>query len=86
MLYGLSSPNFLTGQKSVDFAGDVALEASHRLLLGQAFGPSSVDVLGGSWVMDHAGDHYVPQGGVRLTITAAVESVPLVLAAAGIER
>src|SRR5580698_8848172 len=45
-----------------------------------------MDVLGGAWVVDHAGEHDVPQGRVCLAVAAAVEAVPLVLAAAGIER
>jgi hypothetical protein len=34
-------------------------------------------------VLDHPGDHDVPEGGVGLAVTAAVESVTVVLAAAG---
>ena len=45
----------------------------------------SIDVLGGSWVVDHPGQNDVPEGSVGLAITAAAEAVPLVLPAAGIE-
>jgi len=45
----------------------------------------SIDVGVGSRVIDHAGEHDVPEGGVGLTITTAAESISLVLAAAGVE-
>jgi hypothetical protein len=34
--------------------------------------------------MDHPGEHDVPEGGVGLTVAAAIEPMSLVLAAAGV--
>jgi hypothetical protein len=84
LLWGVN-PQSLVREESVDLSSDVALETSDRLLLGQPFLGASIDVLGGAGVIDHAGDHDVPQSGVRLTITAAIESVPVLLATAGFD-
>src|SRR6478736_10437430 len=70
----------------VDLACDVALEASERLVLAELFLHPPLDVVAGAGVADHARDDDPPQSGVRLAVTAAIESVPLVLAAARIER
>ena len=86
MLLWVVNPQFVVREKAVDLTGDIALETSHRFLLCLAFAHSSVDVLGGSRVVDHPGDHDVPKSRVSLTITAAVEPVSLVLSATGIER
>ena len=85
MLLWAVKPQFLMREEAEHLSSDVALEAAHRLLLGQSFLLASIDVLGGSRVVDHAGEHDVPEGRVGLTIAAAIESVSLVLAAAGIE-
>src|ERR1019366_3054562 len=69
----------------VDLPCDVALEAADRFLLGLAFLHPSGDVLTGSRVRDHPGDHDVPERGVGLTVSAAIEAVALVLATTGID-
>ena len=86
MLLWAVKPKFVVRKEAVDLSGDVALETSHGFLLWSAFLPASIDVFGGARVVDHAGDHDVPEGRVGLTVTAAVEPVSLVLAAAGVER
>ena len=86
MLLLAVKPQFLVRQEAENLSSDVALEASHRFLLGQPLLLASIDVLGGSRVVDHPGEHDVPEGGVGLAITAAVEAVSLILPATGVER
>src|SRR2546421_8047828 len=69
----------------VDLASDVALEASEGFLLGEPFLHATVDVVGGARVADHAGENDLPQRGVGLSVTAAVETVTFLLPAAGID-
>ena len=86
MLLWAVKPHFLVRQEAVDLSDDVALEAAHRLFLGQAVLGAAIDLLGGARVIDHAGDHDVPQGRVGLAIAAAVEPVPFLLTAARFDR
>jgi hypothetical protein len=86
MLLWVVNPQFAVRKKSADLAGDIALETAHRFLHCLAFLRASFDVFAGSRVVDHAGDDDVPQRGVGLRITAAVEPMSLVLAATGLER
>ena len=69
----------------VDLACDVALEATDGFLLGEALLDAPVDVVAGVGVIDHAGDDDLPQRGVGLAVTTAVEAMTLVLAAARVE-
>jgi hypothetical protein len=57
----------------VDLSGDVALEHSDDLFLGQAFFASPLYVGAGAWVCAHAGNHDVPQRCVGLAVAAGVE-------------
>jgi hypothetical protein len=65
-----------------DFAGDIALEASHDLVFGFAFGQASGDVVAGGLVAAHPHD----QDDVQGTVGVAVESVPNGFAAGGFQR
>jgi hypothetical protein len=56
-----------------------------KVFLGKSFFYAALDVVAGARVADHAGGDDSPERGVGLAITASVESVPLVLAAAGVE-
>ena len=76
--YCLSS----AGEKDwVELSCDVALEASERLFLREAFLGSAVDVLPRSRVVDHARHDDPPERCVGLAVTAAVEAVSFVFAA-----
>ena len=66
-----------------DFAGDVALEASHDLVFGFAFGQAAGDVVAGGLVAAHAYDQDDVQSPVGVAVAAAVESVPNGFAAGG---
>ena len=46
----------------------------------------TLDVVLGPRVVDHPGDHDVPERGVGLAVATAVEAMAFVLAARGIER
>src|SRR4029453_19255095 len=59
----------------VGLAGDVALEDSHDLGLGEALVEASGDLGAGARLGAHAGEHDAPQRMVRLTVPAPVESV-----------
>lgn len=86
MLLGVVKGELLSWELVVDLSCDVALEASHGFFLGAAFVESAGDVVAGSLVADHAGDDDVPERRVRLAVTAAVEPVAFLFAAAGIDR
>jgi hypothetical protein len=70
----------------VELAGDVALEASDDLFLGQAFGGASFGVGAGAGVPAQAAQHHAVESGVGLTVAAAVEAVPGGLAGRGGNR
>src|SRR4029453_5358818 len=61
----------------VGLAGDVALEDSHDLGLGEALVEASGDLGAGARLGAHAGVHDAPQRMVRLTVPAPVEAVSL---------
>lgn len=85
MLLGMSSDEFLAWELLVDLSCDVSLEASEGFFLGAAFFDAAVDVVLCSLVVDHAGDHDVPERGVGLTVASPVEAVTFLLAAAGVD-
>jgi hypothetical protein len=66
-----------------DFAGDVALEASHDLVFGFAFGQAPGEVVAGGLVAAHAHDQDDVQGPIGVAVAAPVESVPNGFAAGG---
>jgi hypothetical protein len=86
MLLGAVKGEFVAWEQGVDLAGDVALEAAHRFLFGLAVLDPSFDVVAGSGVIDHAGQHDAPQRGVGVPVAATVEAVALLFAGAGIDR
>jgi hypothetical protein len=86
MLLWAVKPQVLMRSEAVHLPGDVSFETSDGFLLGQAFVGAALDVLGGARVVDHAGDHDVPKGGVGLTVAAAIEPVSFLLPAAGVDR
>ena len=61
------------------FPRHVALEAAHRLFLGLPVLHPALDVVLGSRVLDHAGEHDVPESGVGLTVATAVEPMTLLV-------
>src|SRR5579862_9288769 len=61
----------------VELAGDVALQDAHDLADRFALGDAARDVFAGAFVAAHAGEHDPPQGMVRLTVPARVESMPI---------
>ena len=75
----------LRGGDTGEAAGDVALEAADGFGFGLAFGAASLEIATSLGVVGEAGDHDAPEGAVRLTVTAAAESMPLLFAAGGIE-
>jgi len=70
----------------VDLPCDVALEAPDGLLPGESFLRAPLDVVTCPWIRDHSRDDDVPERGVGLAVPTSVETVALVLAAAGIDR
>ena len=69
----------------VDLACEVALKTSDRFLLGATVFDSPVDVVASAWIADHAGEDDLPERGVGLTVTTAVEAVTLLFSAACVE-
>src|SRR5437667_8443643 len=67
----------------VDFADEVALEAAHDLLLGEALFGASFDVGLGGRVVAHPAQGDGVEGAVGLSVAAAVESVAVGAAGAG---
>lgn len=65
-----------SGEVFERFAGDVAFEASDDLSVGSAFGSASGDVVTGSRVAAHAGQHDAVEGCVGVTVSSPVEAVP----------
>src|SRR5438067_1527059 len=66
----------VTGQVSIDLAGDVALEHPDDLRLGEPFGNSPFDIDAGAFVAAHAGQHDAPQRMVRLAVPTRVQAMP----------
>ena len=58
-----------------NFAGDVALDASHDFFFGFAFGEAAGDVVTGGLVAAHAHDQDVVQCAVGVAVAASVEAV-----------
>ena len=70
------------GQGVVDLAGDVSLEASDDVSLGQALGGSAGDVVhGGLVAAGHADQDDAVERGIRRPVSAAVDAVAGLLAA-----
>jgi hypothetical protein len=69
----------------VDLACDVALEATDGLFLGEALLDAPRDVFACVGVIDHARDDDLPQRGVGLAVTTAVEAMTFLLAAARVQ-
>src|SRR5215831_16049575 len=61
----------------VEVAGEVALDASADFAVGFALGAASFDVGQGLGVAPHPGHGDLVQGSVELTVTEAVEPVPV---------
>ena len=61
------------------FSRHVALVAAYRFYLGQSVFHPALDVVLGSRVLDHAGEHDVPESGVGLTVATAVEPMTLLV-------
>src|SRR5690242_1888530 len=70
----------------VDFADDVALEASHDVLAAESLLGASLDVGAGAGVIAHATQHDGVQGVVGCAVAAAVEPVSVGAAGAGRDR
>ena len=64
----------------MEAAGEVALEAAERSLVGLAFGFLALEVGLGGWVVAGAGDGDDVERVVELAVAAAVESVAVALA------
>ncbi len=64
------------GEGAEQLPGDVALERSHDLLRGAAFGSSARDVSAGGRIDVHADDGDRRERSVQASVTAAVESMP----------
>ncbi len=64
------------GEGTEQLPGDVALERSHDLLRGAAFGSSARDVGAGGRIDAHADDSDRRERSVQASVTAAVESMP----------
>src|SRR4051812_25493730 len=73
-------------QQVEELTGDHALEAADDLFLGQALLRAAVDVGTGAGVPAHPGESEAVQGGVGLSVAAAVESVAVGLAGGGRDR
>ncbi len=74
------------GKGGEDLAGDVALEAADRFGLALAVADAFGEVVLGALVGVEPDERDAPQSGVGLAVTAAVEPVPVDLAAAGLDR
>lgn len=75
----LSSREFGPGcgvEATVDFAGEVALEAASDFAEGASFGGASFEVGTCSWVHAHARNDGHVQGPVEASVTAVVDAVP----------
>ena len=59
----------------VGLACDEAFEAADNVLLGEAFGGASGDVIDGGLVESHADDRCAVERSVGLPMTASVEAV-----------
>ena len=57
-------------------AGDVAFQAAHDLSVREPFGSATLDVVAGSRVATHAGQHDAVERGVGLAVTATVQAIP----------
>ena len=68
------------GDRGVDLAGDVALQAAHDVAVVEAFCSSPVEVVGGAGFVVAAADHHDAQGVVGGAVAALVEPVPCGLA------
>jgi len=79
------SSQSLLWEVRVELSCDVALEAADGFGCGFAFGAAALEVMAGCGVVRQAGDHDPPEGAVGLTVAAAVESMPLLFAARGVE-
>src|SRR3712207_6246126 len=82
---GRAHPLRRGAEMAEDLAGDVAFEAADDLGLGLALDRAPADVVEGRRMAAHARDDAV-QGGVGLAVAAAVEPVPVGLAAGGRDR
>src|SRR5919112_4144292 len=97
---GTRTPNLLTllclsrpirrlhraGELSVEFAGDVALEAATDLARGLSLGGASLDVRPGPGTAADPGQRDGVDGAVQRSVAAAVEPMPDDPAAAGRDR
>ena len=61
----------------VDLASDEALQAADDVLLRQALGGASADVVDGRLVPAHADDHDPVESRVGMAVTATVEPMPI---------
>src|ERR1051325_4397401 len=68
----------------VDFAGGVAFEAADDVLFGQSLGGAASEVGAGAGAVAQADDDDAVEGGVGGSVAAAVESVFVGAAAAGL--
>jgi hypothetical protein len=64
-------------QQLPDAAGEVALERADRFTVGLAFGLLARDELDGFGVTAGAGDRDAVNGGVDLTVAAAIEEMAI---------
>jgi hypothetical protein len=67
-------------ERVVDDACEGAFEAADRFASCFAFGLFALEVGAGVWVVAGLGDRDAVEGGVELTVAAAVEAVALVFA------
>jgi hypothetical protein len=88
MLLWMSSGEFkiVRDDDLVELAGDVALEASDDLFLGQAVFGASFHVGAGAEIPAQAAEHDAVERFVGLTVAAAVEAVAVGLAGGGGDR
>ena len=80
----LSSKRFWW-EACVEFACDVALEASDGFGFGFSFVAAALEVVACRGVVGETCDHDAPERTVGLTVAAAAESVSLLFAARGVE-
>ena len=73
-------------EDAVDFAGDVAFQASDDLGFGESFLGAAFGVGAASWVVAEAVEHDDVEGVVGVAVAASVESVSVDAAAAGRDR
>src|SRR4051794_29863375 len=69
-----------------DLAGHVAFEATDDLRSALSFGRAPADVVQSRLVAAHADDDHAVEGGIGLSVAAAIEPVAVGLAAGGRDR